>query len=89
MSVVVSGARRLYVVLFFWQRLAEPCSGCLRSLSRAVSALGATETAATAPPCLPVCRLVVRLGLQRVLRRRLIGFSVLVLDPPAAVTKAA
>jgi hypothetical protein len=84
MSVIVSGPRRLYIVLLFWQRLTEPCWECPRSLSRAVSALGTTEPSTTAPPCNPVCRLVMRLGLQRVLCRRLIGFSVLVLDPHAA-----
>jgi hypothetical protein len=88
MSVVVSGPRRLYVVLLFWQRLTEPCSACPRSVSRAASALGAREAPATAGPCNPVCRVVVRLGLQRVLWRRLIGFSVFVLDPRRSAGKA-
>lgn len=77
MSVVVSGPRRVYVILLIWQRLTESCCACPRSLSRAGEAVASEPS----PTCNPLCRLVMRVGLQRVLWQRLIGLRVLILDP--------
>lgn len=88
MSVVISAPRRLYVILLFWQQVADACSICPRSVARLRHALGGVDGSGPTPTCEPVCRIVMRLGLHRVLRRRLIGFSVLVLDPDPAGGRA-
>jgi len=86
-SVVVSGPRRVYVLLLFWQRLVDACATCPRALSSAGRALGAGDSSHVTPDCGPLCRLVLAVRLQRVLWRRLIGVRLLVLDsgPSAGV----
>ncbi len=78
MSILVSGPRRLYAFLIFWERLTEPCETCPASIVRAGHGLGSPSPG---PACHPACRLVLRAGLQRLVGRRLIGFKLLVLDP--------
>lgn len=80
MSVVVSGPRRVYVLLLFWQRLTERCATCPRSLSRIGDAIGVSEAQGAVPPCDALCRPVMRVGLRRVFWRRLIGLTFLILD---------
>jgi len=80
-SVVVSGPRRVYVLLLFWQRLTERCATCPRSLSRMGDVIGVGEARGAVPPCDVLCRLVMRVGLRRVFWRRLIGLTLLILDP--------
>ena len=78
MSILVSGPRRLYAFLIFWERLTDPCVTCPASIARAGRGLGDADPAQA---CNPVCRLVLRVGVQRLVGRRLIGFKILVLDP--------
>ena len=76
MSVILSGPRRVYVVLLFWQKLADPCTACARVLSGVERALGAEPSTTGIPRCQSFC-----LRLHRVLWRHLVGLSLLVLDP--------
>jgi hypothetical protein len=81
MSVILTGPRRIYVVLLFWQRLTEPCFGCPRARFRIDHPAGAGQSATGVGPCGSVCRLVLSIRAQRIFWKRLIGLSLLVLDP--------
>ncbi len=81
MSLVLSGPKRIYVLLLFWERLVDPCVTCRRSLERAGLALGAESSGEHRRRCMPFCRIIMACRLSRVFWRRLIGLSVLVLDP--------
>lgn len=74
MSFIVSGPRRVYVVMLFCQRLRNTCAGCPRALSRAARTIGA------GPPCADPYHLVLTIRLHRIVWRRLVGLSLLVLD---------
>ena len=81
MSVVLSGPRRVYVLLLFCQRVGWEAVGArlLSPVERAPdvpSGRGATPVSA-------LCRPVMALRLRRVLWSRLVGFSVLVFDARA------
>ncbi|HLC43188.1 MAG TPA: hypothetical protein VJO34_16375 [Methylomirabilota bacterium] len=79
MSLILSGPRRIYIMLLFWERLADPCLGCPHALSRIQRAMGAEEPPNGAARC-ESSRLVLTVRLQRILWRRLVGLSLLVLD---------
>lgn len=80
MSFIVSGPRRVYVLMLFCQRLRNPCAGCPRALSRAARTIGADPPDGAVPPCADPCHLVLTIRLHRILWRRLVGLSLLVLD---------
>lgn len=78
MSLILSGPRRVYVVLLFWDRLDAGCSSCPATLSRTRDALG-VDARGPAAPCRSWCRLLFALGAQRAIGRRLVGVRLLVL----------
>lgn len=81
MSLILSGPKRIYVLLLFWERLADPCATCPRSLARAGHALGTEDSGTNGNRCAPFCRVVMACRVSRILWRCLIGLSFLVLDP--------
>ena len=83
MSVLVSGPRRVFVMLVLWERLADVCLGCPRALSRLEQAVGATAPAPPARWGAAGWRQTVWIRLQRVLCGRLIGLHLFVLEPDA------
>ena len=81
MSLILSGPKRIYVLLLFWQRLAEPCAVCPLSLARMGQVLGAEDSREDGNGCSPFCRIVMAWRISRIFWRRLIGLSLLVLEP--------
>jgi hypothetical protein len=81
MSLILSGPKRIYVLLLFWQRLADPCADCPLSLERIGKAMGVEDLREDRNGCDPLCRVVMSWRVARILRRRFIGLSLLVLDP--------
>ena len=84
MSLILSGPKRIYVLLLFWERLTDPCATCPRSLSRIGQALGVEEAGEDRKGCGPFCRVIVACRLSRILWRRFVGLSLLVLEPERA-----
>jgi len=84
MSLILSGPKRIYVLLLFWERNADPCAGCPCSLSRVSQTLGAEESGEDANGCVPLCHVLMACRIFRTLWGRLIGFSLLVLKPQSA-----
>jgi hypothetical protein len=80
MSVLVSGPRRVFVMLVLWERLTDACLGCPRALARLEQAVGACPDS-RARGSAPGWRQTVWIRLQRVLCGRLIGLQLLVLEP--------
>lgn len=81
MSLILSGPKRIYVLLLFWERLVDPCATCPRSFARLDRAMGVEGGIAGAGRCASPCQIVVAYRLARVFWRRLIGLTLLVLDP--------
>jgi hypothetical protein len=81
MSLILSGPKRIYVVLLFWERLADPCATCPLSLVRVGQAWGVDQPPRDHHGCKPLCRVIMGWRIARILWRRLIGVSLLVLDP--------
>lgn len=81
MSFILSGPKRTFVMLLFWERLAGPCTTCPSSLTRTSQALGADETETDRTGRRPFCRVVLACRISRIFWRRLVGLSFLVLDP--------
>lgn len=81
MSVLVSGPRRVFVMLVVWERLTDVCLGCPRALARLEQAVGASPDSPRAPWGAPGWRQTVWIRLQRVLCGRLIGLQLFVLEP--------
>jgi hypothetical protein len=77
MSLVLAGPGRIYVLLLFWQRLADACLGCPAGLSRAMS-VGTPDERDVG--CGPPCRSLLTVRVGRVLRRRFIGLTLFVLE---------
>jgi hypothetical protein len=80
MSLILLGPKRVYVVLLFWERVADPDCALRRSLSRIDRALGAEGPGYDEDGGTSACRLVLAVRWHRVLRERLIGLSLLVFD---------
>jgi hypothetical protein len=83
MSVLVSGPRRVFVMLVLWERLTDVCLGCPRALARLEQAVGASPPLPHARWGAPGWRETVWIRLQRVLCGRLVGLQLLVLEPDA------
>jgi len=83
MSVLVSGPRRVFVMLALWERVADMCIGCPRALARLEQAVGAASPAPRACWGAPGWRQTVWIRLQRVLCGRLVGLHLFVLEPGA------
>ncbi len=83
MSVILSGPKRIYVLLLFWDRLVNPCETCPRSLQRAARAVGVEGQPTGQNACRPLCRVVKASPLSRTFSRRLFGISLLILDSQA------
>lgn len=79
MSIVLSTTRRIWLILLFWERVPASCADCPRARQTPVVAGG--PSLAAGPACPPGCRIVRSLRLHRIVRRRLVGLSLLVLDP--------
>lgn len=81
MSFILSGPKRTFVMLLFWERLGGPCATCPFSLTRTSQALGADDAGTDRTGRRPCCRVVLACRISRVFWRRLVGLSFLVLDP--------
>jgi len=80
MSVLVSGRRRVFVMLVMWERLTDVC-GCPRALARLEQAVGASPESPRALWGAPGWRQTAWIRLHRVLCGRLIGLHLFVLEP--------
>jgi hypothetical protein len=81
MSFILSGPKRIFVMLLFWERLAGQCATCPFSLTRTSPALGAHDAGTDRAGRRPFCRVVLACRISRIFWRRLVGLSFLVLDP--------
>lgn len=81
MSLIVSGPRRVYVIMLLWERVAGACAARPHALSRVAGTIGAEPAITGARRSESVCHLILSVRLCRVLWTRLIGLRVLVLDP--------
>lgn len=72
MSLILSGPKRIYVLLLFWQRLAEPCAACPRWLA------GKGNERIECGPC---CRILLMARFHRIFLRHLVGLSLFIVDP--------
>jgi hypothetical protein len=81
MSFILSGPKRTFVMLLFWERLAGSCATCPFSLTRTSQVLGADDTGTDRTGRRPSCRVVLACRVSRVFRRRLVGLSFHVLEP--------
>jgi len=79
MSIVLLGPRRVYMMLLVWQRLVDRHDSRPVALARTESALAATIPSPH-QHAEPMSRFVLSARLHRVIRRRLIGLTVLVLE---------
>lgn len=82
MSLVLSGPRRIYVLMLFCQPVPDACSACPRLLSR-VEALEPTPRPLREPGGQPPCRSVATFRFQRLFGKRVIGMSFFVLAEAA------
>ncbi|MGH7304328.1 MAG: hypothetical protein ACRELZ_13620 [Candidatus Rokuibacteriota bacterium] len=81
MSVLVSGPRRVFVMLVVWERLTDAYLGCPRPLARLQQAVGASVASPRARWSASGWRQTVWIRLQRVLCGRLVGLHLFVLAP--------
>jgi len=81
MSVMLSGPRRVYVLLLFWQPVGRDVEDS-RPLPPIERAMSVSHRRAPAHDH-ALCRPVVAVRLRRVLWSRLVGFSLLVFDARA------
>jgi hypothetical protein len=81
MSFILSGPKRILVMLLFWEPLAGQCATCPFSPTRISQALGADDAGTDRTGRGPFCRVVLACRISRIFRRRLVGLSFLVLDP--------
>jgi hypothetical protein len=82
MSVLVSGPRRVFVLLLLWERLADVgVAGCRRVLTRLEQAIGASPHAPQSGWAGPGWHQTIWIRLQRVLWGRLVGLHLFVLEP--------
>lgn len=81
MSLILSGPKRTFVMLLFWERLIGPCATCPFSPARISQALGADDAGTDRTGRRPACRVVLQCRISRIFWRRLVGLSFLVLDP--------
>jgi len=81
MSFILSGPRRTFVMLLFWERLAGPCAACPFSLTWTSRALGADNAGTNRTGRRPSCRVVLACRVSRIFWRRLVGLSFHVLEP--------
>jgi hypothetical protein len=88
MSVVVSGPRRVFVMLVLWERMTDACLGCPRALTRLEQAIGASGWSARPGRwSAPGWRQTVLIRIQRVVWGRLVGLHLFTLSPERGATK--
>ncbi|HEY7648203.1 MAG TPA: hypothetical protein VID04_04295 [Methylomirabilota bacterium] len=80
MSVVLAGPRRTYLLMLFWRALTDGAAG-----RRVLSEIGA-RLPASGPDAggRRTARAILCLRFHRIVWKRLIGLSLLILDKPAA-----
>jgi hypothetical protein len=88
MSLLVSGPRRVFVMLVLWERVADVRLGCPRALTRLEQAIDASATMPRAREVAGGWRRTVWIRLQRVLCGRLVGFQLFVLAPDGGRPRA-
>jgi hypothetical protein len=88
MSVLVSGPRRVFVMLVLWERLTDARLGCPRALARLEQAIDASPSRPRAGRGADGWRQTVWIRLQRVLFGRLTGLPLFVLEPDAERRRA-
>jgi hypothetical protein len=81
MSLILLGPKRVYVVLLCCQKLADPCCALRRSLAEIDRAFGAAQPAYGGDGHASGGRLVTTVRYYRIFWERLIGLSLLVIDP--------
>jgi hypothetical protein len=81
MSFILLGPKRVYVVLLCCQKLADPCCVLRRSFAEIDRAFGAEQPAYGRDGDAAGGRLVTAVRCYRIFWERLIGLSLLVIDP--------
>jgi hypothetical protein len=81
MSLILLGPKRIYIVLFCCQKLADPCCALRRSLLEIDRAFSTEQQAYNGDGYTSGVRLVTALRCYRIFWERLIGLSLLVFDP--------
>jgi hypothetical protein len=80
MSLIFIGPKRVYVVLLFWQSVANPYCALWRPLAQVDRALGDVLPGEDEGACRSACHLVMAVRWGRIVWKRLIGLSLLVFD---------
>ena len=83
MSLILLGSKRIYVVLLCCQKLAAPCYVLRRSFAEIDRTFGAEQPAHGGDGDALGGRLATAVRCYRVFWERLIGLSLLVIDPHA------
>lgn len=78
MSVILSGPRRVYVVLLMWRRVDDAGPVALRALSDTNRAIGSRDRRPDEQHAGTISHAVLTVRLQRIFWRRLIGLSLMV-----------
>lgn len=78
MSVILSGPRRVYVVLLMWCRVDDASPAALPALSEIDRAIGSGDPRRREQHAGSIAHAVLTVRLQRILWRRLVGLSLLV-----------
>ena len=81
MSFILIGPKRIYVVLLCCQKLVNPCCVLRRSLAGIDQTFGTEQLAYGRDGHASGGRLVTAMRCYRILWERLIGLSLLVIDP--------
>jgi len=81
MFFILLGPKRVYVVLFCCQKLADPCCALRRSFTEIDRAFGPAPPAYGGDGDTVGGRLVTAVRCYRIFWERLIGLSLLVIDP--------
>ena len=81
MSFIFLGPKRVYVVLLCCQKLADPCCVLRRSFAEIDRVFGTEQPAYGGTGDTSGGRLVTAVRYYRILWERLIGLSLLVIDP--------
>jgi hypothetical protein len=81
MTLILLGSKRVYIALFFWQRVTDPRCAWSHSLAQIDWAFGGEGRGYCGEGCESGCRLVMAVRLSRMIWERLIGLSLLVFEP--------
>jgi hypothetical protein len=80
MSLILLGPKRVYVVVLFWHRVADPDCALQRSLAQIDRALGGALPSADEGAGKSACHLALAVRWCRIVWKYLIGLSLLIWD---------